>query len=42
VVRAEDVERAEKLVETVEQHCLVSNSLKPSVTVAARVSAPTP
>ena len=39
VVSPEDVGRAEKLVDTVKQHCLVSNSLKPTVTVAARVSA---
>jgi len=39
VVRPDDVGRAEKLLETVKQHCLISNSLKPGVTITARVSA---
>jgi organic hydroperoxide reductase OsmC/OhrA len=39
VVPAAEVERAEKLVETAEKHCLISNSLKATVTVVARVTA---
>ena len=37
-VDGEDLARAEKLFETVKRHCIVSNSLKPAVTIEARVS----